>query len=142
MDQLSEGMTTLTTSCLAQSMPNCGSRLGDNHQSGRGQQLLIDNDNDWQQFRKRSVSLRPVPVLALSLSLPQWLAQYSLQITVRRAAQNWSLNLKPYRTVPLNTKLLMAIACGDDFDEFRSLFDSGQVTVFDRDEHGWTVLHV
>jgi hypothetical protein len=142
MNQLSVGIATLTTSCVTQSMPNCNSQLGDDQRFGRGQWLFIDNDNDWQRVRKRPMSLRPVSVLSLSLVLPQWLAQYSLQISVCRAAQGWSLNLKPYRTVAHNPELLDIIAHGDNFDEFRSLFDSGQVTVFDRNEHGWTVLHV
>jgi hypothetical protein len=142
MDQLSEGITTLTTSCLAQSMPNCDPRLSNEQRSARGQQLLIDNSDDWRRVRKSSMSLRPIPVLSLSLVLPQWLVQYSLQISVRKVHRTWTLNLKPYRTVAKNFELSKIIAYGDDFDNFRSLFDSGQVTVFDRDERGWTILHV
>jgi ankyrin repeat protein len=142
MDQLSVGITTLTASYSAHSMAICDSRLSKNQQSSRGQQLLIDNDNDWQRVRRRPMSLRPVQVLSLSLVLPQWLAQYSLQMSVCKAAQGWSLNLKPYRTMPYNNDLRMVIARGNDFDAFRSFFDSGQATVFDRDEHGWTILHV
>jgi hypothetical protein len=142
MNQLSVGMATLTTSCLTQSMPNCDSQLGDDQRSGRGQRLSIDNDNDWQRVRKRTMSLRPTTILSLSLVLPQWLVQYSLQISVRKVHRTWTLNLKPYRTVAKNFELSKIIAYGDDFDNFRSLFDSGQVTVFDRDERGWTILHV
>jgi hypothetical protein len=142
MDQLNLGIATLTTSCLAQSMPMCDSQLSNEQRSARGQQLLIDNSDDWRRVRKSSMSLRPIPVLSLSLVLPQWLVQYSLQISVCKAAQSWSLNIKPYRTVPSNMELWVAIAFCKTFDEFRSLFDSGQVTVFDRDERGSTVLHV
>ena len=141
IEQLSVGIATLTTSCLTQSMSKCDSQLGDSQRSGRGQQLPVDNDNDWQQVSKRPKSLRPTSVLSLSLVLPRWLAQYSLQISVRRAAQSWNLNLKPYRTVPHNYQLSMAIRHGQE-KEVWSLFDSEKVTVFDRDQYGSTVLHV
>jgi hypothetical protein len=85
--------------------------------------------------------MRSVQILSFSLVLPHWLVQYSLQISVCRAAQNWTLNLKPYRTVPHNDELWLAMAYGD-YDKLRHLMDSRQATVFDRDVFGYTPLHV
>lgn len=110
----------------------------DNPQTGCSQQLLV---NDNRRVRKISKSSRLIPVLSFSLSIPHWLAQSSLQISVCRESRNWTLSLKPYRTVPHNLELAEAIKHGD-FDKFRYLIESKQATVLDRDGFGRTILHV
>jgi len=135
-------LATLTTSRQAQLMPIPKPQISDNEQIGYSQQHLIDNVEEYRPVnRKRSSASRLIPVLSFSLVLPHWLAQYSLQISVRQAAQNWTLNLKPYRTVPENSELFVAIQFGD-FDKSQYLINSGQASVFDQDEHGWTALQV
>jgi hypothetical protein len=135
VNQLSMDVGTLTTTSAPKT------QINDSQYIGRGQQLLIDDSNDSQKVRKTPRFARPTSILSYTLILPHWLAQYSLQISVCRAAQDWSLNLKPYRTVPRDSKMELAIH-RTDFDELRHLIDSGQATVFDRDENGSTALHV
>lgn len=141
IDQLSTDVATLSTSSQAQLMSVSQSQISDKQQIGCSQQLLAVDDHDWSRVRKRPKSSRSVPVISFALRLPRWLAQSSLQISVCRASQTWTLTLKPYRTVPYNAELCRAIKYGD-FDKFLYLFDSKQVTVFDRDTRGWTILHV
>lgn len=139
--QLRMQISTLTTSCQAQQMPASSPQTSNDQQIKRSQQLLTNDNYDQQRARKRSKSSRLIPVLSFSLILPHWLAQSSLQISVCRAAQGWTLNLKPSRTVPYNPELSDVIKRGD-FNKFRYLIDSNQATVFDRDEWGLTILHV
>lgn len=120
-------------------MPTPKFHISAGRQIDRSQQALID-DYRWD-IGYRAKSSRAIPILSFSLILPRWLAHYSLQISVRRAAQSWTLNLKPYRTVPRDFELWDAIAEGD-FNRLRHLINSGQATVFDRDEDGLTPLHV
>jgi hypothetical protein len=143
IDQVSRAVTTLTTSCQAQLMLAPVSHSNDGQQIGCSQPHLIveDRDDNYWTVRKGPRSSKTVPTLLFSLTIPLWLAQYSLQISVCRVAQNWTLNLKPYRTVPWDCELFAAIKRGD-FDKSRYLIDSGQATVFDRDEFGQTALHV
>jgi hypothetical protein len=141
IDRLSLDVATLTMSHQAQLMSAPRSHVGDSKQIGRGQQPLVDDDHDWQKSKKRSQYIRSISILSFSLILPRWLAQYSLQISVCRAAQNWTLNLKPYRTVPQNNELWTTIIYGD-YDKLRQLIDSRQATVFDRNLFGFTPLHV
>jgi hypothetical protein len=143
IDRLSMDVTILTTSCHAQLIPVPTPRNEDHQQivycqTGR---IVDGEDRGYRNMRKRLKSPRAIPILSFSLIVPRWLTQYSLQISVCRAAQNWTLNLKPYRTVPHNSELWTVIGNGD-FNKFRHLIDSKQATVFDRDPWGRTPLHV
>jgi hypothetical protein len=141
LGQVGMQVSTLTTSCQAQRMPSSSPQSSNNQQIQCSQQLLTDDDYDRQRVRKRSKSSRVIPVLSFSLVLPHWLVQSSLQISVCRTVRSWTLTLRPYRTVPHNRELSNAIKRGD-FNTFRYLIDSNQVTVLDRDIWGWTTLHV
>lgn len=141
IDQLGMNIETLTTTCKAQLMLAFTPRTSDKNQIEHSQQLPVDDDGACKRVRKRTISSGSIPVLSFSLILPYWLAQYSLHFSVCRAAQNWTLNVKPHRTVPFNTELWRVMGSGD-FDKLRLLVNSGQVTVFDRDEYGMTPLHV
>jgi len=141
IDRLSMTEATLTTSGQTHLTLKRRSQVSDKQQIGRSQQLLIKDGRRGHGFRETHNSSRARPVLSFSLILPSWLVQYSLQISVFKAAQTWTLNLKPYRTVPHNSELLAAIESGD-FDKLHCLIDSSQATVFDREEHGLTALHV
>jgi hypothetical protein len=142
IEQLSMDVTTLTTLCQAQLITVPGPLVDGHQQIGYDQSgRTVDNEKHDRNIRKRPTSSRTIPILSFSLMVPRWLMQYSLQISVCRAAQSWTLNLKPYRTVPGNKELWYAIGKGD-FNTFRDLIDSKQVNVFDRNEYGWTPLHV
>jgi hypothetical protein len=141
IDQLSMAVTALTISRQVQLIPASRSQISDDQQIGYSEQLAVHDCNGPPWVRKRPRSSRLIPVLSFSLILPHWLLQYSLQINVCRAAQIWSVNLRPYRTVPDNSELEVAIQ-RDDLDKVRHLIDSGQATVFDRNERGVTALHV
>jgi hypothetical protein len=143
INQLSMDMTTLTTSCQAQLIPMPTPRVDDHQQIVYCQpgRVVDDEDQDHRNMRKRPRFSRSIPMLSFSLIVPRWLTQYSLQISVCRAAQNWTLNLKLYRTVPDHSELEVAIYRAD-LNEVRHLVESGQATVYDRNEHGQTALHV
>jgi hypothetical protein len=143
IDQLGTSVAILTTSHQAQLTPTPGSQFSDGQQIGCSQQhrIVEDTEDNYWTIRKGPKSSKTVPTLLFSLTIPLWLEQYSLQISVCRVAQNWTLNLKPYRTVPWDCELFAAIGRGA-FDKSRYLIDSGQATVFSRDEFGRTALHV
>jgi hypothetical protein len=141
ISQLRTDLASSTTPSQAHLMPARESRTCDHQQTEYSQQLLVDNSDAWQRARKRPEFSRPIPVLSCSLILPNWLAQYSLQINVCKSAHSWTVNLKPYRIVPRKSELFDAILQGE-FEKFRRFFDSRQASVYDRDEDGRTALHV
>jgi len=137
-------VATLTTSRQAQLMPVPKPQISDKQQTRCDRRLLVnrdyEHDDPLRRARKGPKPSTSIPVYSFVLILPYWLTQYTLQISVCRVAQNWTLNLKPYRTVS-GSELWFTIIEGD-FDAVRHLIDSGQATVFDRDEVERTPLHV
>lgn len=143
IDQLSVNLTTLTASYQSRLEPASAPQINDSQQTRRNEQLVIDNRNarDWQSIRKEFKPPKRISVMSFTMMLPLWLAQRSLQIDVYRTAQSWTLSLRPYRTVSYDADIWKSIQQGD-FDRMRYLIESGQATVFDRDNYGWTLLHV
>ncbi|KAG9526791.1 hypothetical protein KCV07_g253, partial [Aureobasidium melanogenum] len=140
IDQLSMDVTTLAVHRQTRVVPSSNPQDNDALQVGSSQQLGINNDDHWKSIRKRSRSSNMTPILAFSLALPSWLAQQSLKISLSRAAQDWTLNLRSYRTISIDENIWDTIRDGD-FDGMRNLIDSGQATVFDRIDNGLTLLH-
>lgn len=143
IDQLSMNVTTLIASCQAQLTPSFGPQFSDSRQTRRKDRLVVDegNDKDWAGIRKKHKPPKQISVICFTLTVPLWLAQRSLQIDVCRTAQNWTLSLRPYRTISYYADIWGTIRQGD-FDRIRDLIESGQATVFDRLDNGWTLLHV
>ncbi|CAD0082688.1 unnamed protein product [Aureobasidium vineae] len=142
VDQLSGSVTTLTNFCHTRPMATLQPQINASQQTGRGQQFpIVDDSHSREGVRKRPRSPKMVSALSFSLVLPHWLAQLSLQINVCRAARSWTVTLRSYRTITRDSKIWEAIGYGD-FDCVRGLIESGQATMFDRDEFGWTFLHL
>lgn len=141
IEQLSVHVTTLAISNQTQLVPKADLRTNDAPQNRSSQQLRTNECDHCRNIGKRSRSPRVTSILSFSLKLPSWLMQHSLKISLCRAAQNWTLNLRPYRTIPCDADIWDAIA-RNDFDRTRNLIESGQATVFDRDDGGYTLLHV
>ncbi|CAD0085503.1 unnamed protein product, partial [Aureobasidium mustum] len=139
-DQVNMNMSTLAIPRQTRLMPRLGPQTIDALQIVSSQQLGVDEDDRWRSIRKRSKSSNMSPILSFSLVLPSWLAQHSLKISLCRAAQSWTLRLRPYREVSQDCCIWKAISDGD-FDWFRDLIESGQATVFDRCDYEGTLLH-
>ncbi|KAG9687480.1 hypothetical protein KCU95_g10315, partial [Aureobasidium melanogenum] len=140
IDQLSMDVTTLAISSQTQLVSKSGPQTKMTQKNGSSQQLRVYNDDNGESIRKKSRSPKVASVLSFSLILPSWLMQHSLKITLGRAAQSWTLSLRPYRTIAWNADIWQAIEDGD-FDKMRNLIESGQATVFDRRNDGYTLLH-
>lgn len=134
-------MKTLAISSQKQLILKPSPHISDAQRIGSSQQLRINNDDHCESIRGRHRSRKSTSILSFALVLPSRLAQRSLQIDVRRAAQSWSLSLRPYRTIPYDAEIWQSIQRGD-FDRMRNLIESGQATVFDRRDDGYTLLHV
>lgn len=136
-------VTTLTASCQARLEPSTAPQVNDSQKNRRNEQLLVDdgNNEDWRNTRRRSKPSKQMSVVSFTLTLPSWLAHRSLKVDVYRVAQSWTLSLRPYREVSRDSFIWQAIECGD-FDRMRDLIESGQATIFDRDDYGTTLLHV
>lgn len=141
IDHLSTNVATLTTYGQAQSNPVPERQISDHQQTKCSQQLLVDVDNKWRALKNMARCSGDIPMLSFSLILPRWLAQYSLQISVCRSAQGWTLNLNPYRFTPQYTAFSRVLQDCDS-NGLRRLLDLEQATVLDQDKHGWTALHV
>jgi hypothetical protein len=141
IDQLRMDVTTLAISSQTQLLSKSDPRTNDTLQIGNNQQLRVDDGDDCRSIRKKFSSTRKTSVLSFSLILPSWLVQQSLQVNLSRAAQSWTLSLRPYRTISHDAEIWDAISEAD-FDRMRHLVESGQATVFDQLDHGWTLLHV
>ncbi|KAH0382048.1 hypothetical protein KCU92_g6651, partial [Aureobasidium melanogenum] len=140
IDQLRMDVTTLAISSQTQLLSKSDPRTNDTLQIGNNQQLRVDDGDDCRSIRKKFSSTRKTSVLSFSLILPSWLVQQSLQVNLSRAAQSWTLSLRPYRTISHDAEIWDAISEAD-FDRMRHLVESGQATVFDQLDHGWTLLH-
>lgn len=143
IDQLSMNVTTQIASYQAPLTAPFGPHPSDSQRIRRNDQFVVDkgDDKDWAGIRKKHKPPKWISVISFTLTVPLWLSQRSLQIDVRRTAQNWTLSLRPYRTISDKADIWKAIESAD-FDKMRNLIESGQATVFDRDENGHTLLHV
>lgn len=141
VDQLSMDVKILANSSQTQLVSKPNTLTNDAQRSGSSQQLRIDDDEHCGSVVKRPRRSLATSILSFSLILPSWLAQHSLQVNVCRAAQSWTLSLRPYRTISHDADIRGAISRAD-FDWMRNLIESGQATVFDRLENGSTLLHV
>ncbi|KAK6948976.1 hypothetical protein Daesc_009048 [Daldinia eschscholtzii] len=72
---------------------------------------------------------------------PLWLSQRSWELHSNKALGAWKWNLKSYRVVPSNSKIIKLAQKGSPKD-IQKLFDAGLASPYDRDERGWTLLHV
>ncbi|KAH0346429.1 hypothetical protein KCU81_g3944, partial [Aureobasidium melanogenum] len=142
IDQLSMNVTTQIASYQAQLTASFGPHHSDSQRIRRNDQFVVDkgDDKDWAGIREKHKPPKWISVISFTLSVPLWLSQRSLQIDVRRTAQNWTLSLRPYRTIPYDAETWDAVRFGN-FDRMRSLIESGQATVFDRRGDGTTLLH-
>ncbi|OTB17387.1 hypothetical protein K445DRAFT_276309 [Daldinia sp. EC12] len=71
---------------------------------------------------------------------PLWLSQRSWELHSNKAFGAWQWNLKSYRVVPSNSKVIKLTQRGSPMD-VQKLFDAGLASPYDRDERGWTLLH-
>lgn len=66
-----------------------------------------------------------------------------LDVMIYTSSLGWkkSLTIKPFRAVP-GDSLIFDFCRNGDVDGIKTLFSRGEATVWDRDSHGWTPLHV
>ena len=94
-----------------------------------------------KNVRNSSTSERRTPT-QWRIFTPTW--YFSKVYEIHKIQDQWSCRYT-FRTYNLvqssNSKLFSCVSDGD-VEGVQRLFNSGQATPFDRDEHGWTALHV
>ena len=89
---------------------------------------------------KNGKSTRPVRP-AVRIKLPIWLCQYAMDISIAKAAGNWTLALKTYKILAPDSEAWRFCELGD-LTSIRTMLDDRQLSIHDRFEEGHSLFSV
>jgi hypothetical protein len=74
---------------------------------------------------------------------PLWLAgwMFAWDLNIRRSYAGWDANLRIYSVRPRGLECFQAVQRGD-IPQLKKLLETREVMPYDRDDLGWTLLHV
>ncbi len=78
---------------------------------------------------------------AARIQSPVWLSRRALDVHYSASYSGWKIRLRPWTRQPASSEVFQFVE-KNDIAGMQRLFESGEASPYDRDQHGWTLLHV